>query len=93
MPKSKCKYDAIIIENDGYPDEINEQFPTKELLLTQNLIKIKNALNLLGKIYFHVILPNSFSFESVIKDIENVFYIEKKVQLFPLEFWLVCITK
>ena len=93
MPKSKCKYDAIIIENDDYPDEINEQFPTKELLLTQNLIKINNALNLLGKIYFHVILPNSFSFESVIKDIENVFYIEKKVQLFPLEFWIVCISK
>jgi len=93
LPKSKCKYDAIIIENDGYPDEINEQFPTKELLLTQNLIKIKNALNLLGKIYFHVILPNSFSYESVIKEIDNVFYIEKKVQLFPLEFWIVCISK
>ena len=93
LPKSKCKYDAIIIENDDFPDEINEQFPTKELLLTQNLIKIKNALNLLGKIYFHVILPNSFSYESVIKEIDNVFYIEKKVQLFPLEFWIVCISK
>ena len=48
---------------------------------------------LLGKIYFHVILPNSFSYESVIKEIDNVFYIEKKVQLFPLEFWIVCISK
>jgi hypothetical protein len=93
ISKLSYKNTAIIIENDDYPDEINEQFPTKELLLTQNLIKIKNALNLLGKIYFHVILPNSFSYESVIKEIDNVFYIEKKVQLFPLEFWIVCIAK
>lgn len=93
LKNGEKKFHLIIIENNIFPDDKNAFIPNQEYLKPENMNLFKNRLEDEGRIYFHVLLRNKYLFDSVKKKYEEYFVIKEIIQLFPLEFFFVCMKK
>ena len=87
------KYDAIIFENDSFPDENKGIIPDKEYFKQDNLSLFMNHLNNSGRIYIHLLIRNKYLYNFVEKEISEKFKIINSIKLFELEFLLICSHK
>ena len=93
LKDGKNKYDAIILENNRFPDEKNDIIPDREYLKQENLTIFNHHLNDKGRIYFHVLIENKYLYNFVKEEIEKQFSIINSTTLFPLEYLLICSKK
>ena len=93
LKDGKNKYDAIILENNRFPDEKNDIIPDREYLKQENLTIFNDHLNDKGIIYFHVLIKNKYLYNFVKEEIEKQFSIINSTTLFPLEYLLICSKK
>ena len=87
------KYDAIILENNTFPDEKNDIIPNREYLKQENLSLFVAHLNNDGRIYFHVLIKNKYLLNVIKEEIEKSLSIINIIKLFPLEYLIICSHK
>ena len=60
MKDGKNKYDAIILENNRFPDEENNIIPDRDNLKQENLTLFNKNLNDKERIYIYVLIKNKY---------------------------------
>ena len=87
------KFDAIILENNTFPDDKNDIIPNREYLKQENLSLFNAHLNDEGKIYFHVLIKNKYLLNFVKEEITKSLTIIDIIKIFPMEYLLICSHK
>ena len=93
MQDGDNKYDAIILENNTFPDEKNDIIPNREYLKQENLSLFVAHLNNDGRIYFHVLIKNKYLLNVIKEEIEKSLSIINIIKLFSLEYLIICSSK
>ena len=82
MKDGKNKYDAIILENNRFPDEKNNIIPDRDNVKQENLTLFNKNLNDKERIYIYVLIKNKYLYNIFKEEIEKNLSIINSIKFF-----------
>ena len=82
MKDGKNKYDAIILENNRFPDEENNIIPDRDNVKQENLTLFNKNLNDKERIYIYVLIKNKYLYNIFKEEIEKNLSIINSIKFF-----------
>ena len=82
MKDGKNKYDAVILENNRFPDEENNIIPDRDNVKQENLTLFNKNLNDKERIYIYVLIKNKYLYNIFKEEIEKNLSIINSIKFF-----------